>query len=84
MLFIFYNKHFMKDIVENYNESEEEVGEEKSTDVAAAYLTHVAWKPGTRDFGAPIIKLSFFGPLYSPWKIINTDVFGNSNGRKLI
>ena len=74
----------MKDIVENYNESEEEVGEEKSTDAAAAYLTHVAWKPGTRDFGAPIIKISLFGPLYSFWKIIiKTDVFGDSNGRSL-
>ena len=35
--FTFIYKHFMKDIVKNYNESEEEIGEEKSTD-AAEYL----------------------------------------------
>ena len=42
-------------------------------------LTHVVWKRGTRDFGAPLIKISFFGPLCSPWKIINFDLLGGSN-----
>ena len=30
-------------------------------------------KMGCKEFGAPLIKISFFGPLCSPWKIINFD-----------
>ena len=35
-------------------------------------------------FGAPQIKKILFGPLYSPWKIINIDLLGGSNRRLLI
>ena len=36
------------------------------------------------NFGAPLIKISIFGPLYSFWKNINIDVFEESNGPQLI
>ena len=34
---------------------------------------------GCKEFGAPLIKISFFGPLCSAWKIINFDLLGGSN-----
>ena len=36
-----------------------------------------------REFGAPLIKILFFGPLYSPWKIIKNNLLGGSNRRLL-
>jgi hypothetical protein len=44
----FYNKHFMKDIVKSYNESEEEIGEEKSTDAAAYLVAATGTAPATQ------------------------------------
>ena len=64
----------MQNVLGDFTSLFEESGEAK-------HLTHtVVWKPGTRDFGAPLIKISFFGPLCSSWKIIiNFDVLGGSN-----
>ena len=38
---------------------------------------------GWKDFGSPLIKFLISSPLYSPWKIINFDLLGDSNRRLL-
>ena len=43
------------------------------------YLSACTWNRVWKDFGAPLIKKNLFGPLYSPWKIINFDLLGGSN-----
>ena len=49
-----------------------------------AYLTHVVWKPGLMDFGAPVIKYLVPSPLFSFWNILNFDLLGVSNRWLLI
>ena len=47
--------------------------------IAPNHVTHVVWNPGTRYFGAPVIKFLVPSPLYSFWKIIRIDLRGDSN-----
>ena len=42
------------------------------------------WKWVYRDFGAPLIEIFLFGPLYSPWKKMKNDLLGGSNQGLLI
>ena len=52
--------------------------------VRKVQLSACIWNRVYRVFGAPLIKFFLFGPLYSPWKIINFDLLGGSNRRLLI
>ena len=50
------------------------------------YNTYNACRMKTRldGFWRALIKILLFGPLYSSWKIMNFDVFEDSNGRLLM